>query len=138
VYTVEVPELTVDNQIFSCKEVNPSVIQKVEDRLGNIPEEAKSSGKYFRKYVGNVLIGKKATLKQMLDKADASAENAASRFFDEIGLVYLAWPQAQTKPDGDTNRAVLNATNIKIIKIEQVQVNEKNKLIQGSQKEIAL
>ena len=78
------------------------------------------------------------SVKQMLDKADAPAENAASRFLDEIGLIYLAWPQAQTKPDGDTNRAVLNASNVKIIKIEQVQVNEKNKFIQGSQKEIEL
>ncbi len=74
----------------------------------------------------------------MLDKADAQAENAASRFLDEIGIVYLAWPQAQTKPDGDTNRAVLNAANVRIIKIEEVQVNDKNKLIEGSQKEVQL
>lgn len=138
VYTVEVPDLTDDNHIFSCKEVNPAVVQRVEAVLGSMPQEARSSGKYFRKYVGNVLTGKKAALKQMMDKADASAENAASRFLDEIGLVYLAWPQAQTKPDGDTNRAVLNAANVKIIKIEQVQVNEKNKLIKGSQKEVSL
>jgi hypothetical protein len=110
----------------------------VEASLGTLPQEAKVSGKCFRKYIGNVLTGKKATLKQMLDKADAPAENAASRFLDEIGLIYLAWPQAQTKPDGDTNRAVLNASNVRIIKVEQVQVNEKNKLIQGSQKEIEL
>lgn len=138
VYTVEVPDITQDNHVFSCKEVNPAVIQKVEASLGTLPQEAKVSGKCFRKYIGNVLTGKKATLKQMLDKADAPAENAASRFLDEIGLIYLAWPQAQTKPDGDTNRAVLNASNVRIIKVEQVQVNEKNKLIQGSQKEIAL
>lgn len=138
VYTVEVPDITQDNHVFSCKEVNPAVIQKVEASLGTLPQEAKVSGKCFRKYIGNVLTGKKATLKQMLDKADAPAENAASRFLDEIGLIYLAWPQAQTKPDGDTNRAVLNASNVRIIKVEQVQVNEKNKLIQGSQKEIEL
>ena len=138
VYTGEVPDITQDNHVFSCKEVNPAVIQKVEASLGTLPQEAKVSGKCFRKYIGNVLTGKKATLKQMLDKADAPAENAASRVLDEIGLIYLAWPQAQTKPDGDTNRAVLNASNVRIIKVEQVQVNEKNKLIQGSQKEIAL
>ena len=138
VYTVEVPDLTDENHVFSCKEVNQAVVQRVEAVLGAIPQEATASGKYFRKYIGNVLSGKKASLKQMLDKADAQAENAASRFLDEVGIVYLAWPQAQTKPDGDTNRAVLNASNVRVMKIEQVQVNEKNKLINGSQKEITI
>ena len=138
VYTVEVPDLTDENHVFSCKEVNQAVVQRVEAVLGAIPQEATASGKYFRKYIGNVLSGKKASLKQMLDKADAQAENAASRFLDEIGIVYLAWPQAQTKPGGDTNRAVLNASNVRVMKIEQVQVNEKNKLINGSQEEITL
>ena len=137
-YTVEVPDLTDENHVFSCKEVNQAVVQRVEAVLGAIPQEATASGKYFRKYIGNVLSGKKASLKQMLDKADAQAENAASRFLDGIGIVYLAWPQAQTKPDGDTNRAVLNASNVRVVKIEQVQVNEKNKLINGSQEEITL
>ena len=138
VYTVEVPDLTDENHVFSCKEVNQAVVQRVEAVLGAIPQEATASGKYFRKYIGNVLSGKKASLKQMLDKVDAQAENAASRFLDEVGIVYLAWPQAQTKPDGDTNRAVLNASNVRVMKIEQVQVNEKNKLINGSQEEITL
>lgn len=138
VYTVEVPDLTEDNHVFSCKPVNPEVASRVEAVLGSMPQEAKALGKCFRKYVGNVLSGKKASMKQMLDKADAQAENAASRFLDEIGIVYLAWPQAQTKPDGDTNRAVLNAANVRIIKIEEVQVNDKNKLIEGSQKEVQL
>ena len=138
VYTVEVPDLTDENHVFSCKVVNQAVVQRAEVVLGVIPQEAKASGKYFRKYIGNVLSGKKASLKQMLDKADAQAENAASRFLDEVGIVYLAWPQAQTKPDGDTNRAVLNASNVRVMKIEQVQVNEKNKLINGSQEEITL
>ena len=138
VYTVEVPDLTDENHVFSCKEVNQAVVQRVEAVLGAIPQEATASGKYFRKYIGNVLSGKKASLKQMLDKVDAQAENAASRFLDEVGIVYLAWPQAQTKPGGDTNRAVLNASNVRVMKIEQVQVNEKNKLINGSQKEITL
>ena len=138
VYTVEVPDLTDENHVFSCKEVNQAMVQRVEAVLGAIPQEATASGKYFRKYIGNVLSGKKASLKQMLDKADAQAENAASRFLDGIGIVYLAWPQAQTKPDGDTNRAVLNASNVRVVKIEQVQVNEKNKLINGSQEEITL
>ena len=41
-----------------------------------------------------------------------------------------------TKPDGETNRAVLNEKDIKILKIERVEVDDKNKLIEGSEKEI--
>lgn len=36
------------------------------------------------------------------------------------------------------NRAVLNENKIKILKVEQVEVNDKNKLIEGSQKEVTL
>ena len=71
-------------------------------------------------------------------KADAAAENAASQFLDGIGIDYLVWPQSQTKPDGETNRAVLNESKIRILKIEQVEVDGKNKLITGSGKEVIL
>jgi hypothetical protein len=74
----------------------------------------------------------------MMGKADAVAENAASKFLDEIGVDFLVWPQSQRKPDGDTNRAVLNERKIKILKIEQVSVDEKNKLIPGSEREVKL
>jgi hypothetical protein len=56
-----------------------------------------------------------------------------SEFLNKIGIVYLAWPQSQTKPDGETNRAVLNENDIKIIKIEQVECDANNKLIEGSE-----
>jgi hypothetical protein len=74
----------------------------------------------------------------MMDKADAQAEAAVSEFLKKIGIVYLAWPQSQTKPDGDTNRAVLNADDIRIVKVEQVEVDEKNRLIEGSERVIEL
>ena len=138
VYTIEVPELTEDNHVFSCRPVSRSVIERVEAVLGPIPDEAKAQGKLFRKYVGNLKAGRIGTVKQMTSKAEADAENAASRFLDEVGVVYLAWPQSQTKPDGDTNRAVLNASNIRILKIERVQVTEKNKLIKGSEQEVCV
>jgi hypothetical protein len=77
-------------------------------------------------------------MKKMMSKADAIAENAASEFLNKIGVVYLAWPQSQTKPDGETNRAVLNEEDIRIIKIEQVEVDDKNKLIEGSERPINL
>ena len=139
VYTVEVPQLTEDNHIFSCKPVNADVVKRVEIEIGEVmPDEIRSAGKLFRKYLGNLLIGQRTTIKQMMCKADASAENAASKFLRKIGVVYLAWPQSQTKPDGDTNRAILNENDIRIVKIEQVEVDEKNKLIEGTEKEITL
>lgn len=139
VYTVEVPVLTDDNHIFSCKVVNASVVERVEKELGEVmPDEVKVAGKLFRKYLGNLLIGQRGTVKQMMSKADAAAENAVSQFLNSVGVVYLAWPQSQTKPDGETNRAVLNEKDIKILKVEQVECDDKNKLIEGSEKLIQI
>ena len=139
VYTVEVPMITNDNHIFSCKPVNADVVQRVEKEIGKaIPNEVKSAGKLFRKYLGNLLTGQRSTIKKMMSKADATTESVVAQFLNKIGVVYLAWPQSQTKPDGDTNRAVLNANDIRIVKIEQVKVDKNNKLIEGSERVITL
>ena len=135
VYTVEVPVLTENNHVFSCKPVNQEVISRVEKEIGQtIPEEVKSAGKLFRKYLGNLLTGQLGTIKKMMGKADSVAEKTVSQFLNSVDIVYLAWPQSQTKPEGDTNRALLNEEDIRIIKIEQVEVDEKNKLIENSVK----
>lgn len=139
VYTIEVPMLNNDNHIFSCKAINASVVDRIEKVIGEaIPDEVKRAGKYFRKYLGNLLIGQRATVKQMMAKADATAENAVSQFLNSVGVIYLAWPQSQAKPDGETNRALLNEKEIKILKIEQVECDDKNKLIEDSKKLIQL
>lgn len=139
VYTVEVPLLTDDNHIFSCKPVNADVAQRAEKAIGEaIPDEVKSAGKLFRKYLGNLLTGQRSTIKKMMSKADSVAENAVSEFLNKIGVVYLAWPQSQTKPDGNTNRAVLNENDIRIVKVEQVDVDENNKIIEGSERIVTL
>ena len=139
VYTIEVPMLNNDNHIFSCKAINASVVDRIEKVIGEaIPDEVKRAGKYFRKYLGNLLIGQRATVKQMMAKADATAENAVSQFLNSVGVIYLAWPQSQAKPDGETNRALLNEKEIKILKVEQVECDDKNKLIEGSEKLIQI
>jgi hypothetical protein len=139
VYTVEIPSMTDDNHVFSRRPVHEEIIQRTEQVLGErIPDEVKEAGKFFRKYLGNLLTNQRGTVKKMMGKADAVAENAASKFLDEIGVDFLVWPQSQRKPDGDTNRAVLNERKIKILKIEQVSVDEKNKLIPGSEREVKL
>ena len=49
VYTLEVPDLTDNNHVFSCKPVNPIVAERLQTALGEtIPEEAKSLGKFTR------------------------------------------------------------------------------------------
>ena len=137
VYTVEVPLLTDDNHIFSCKPVDKDVTERTEKEIGEaIPNEAKTAGKLFRKYLGNLLTGQRTTIKKMMSKADTVAESAVAEFLNKIGIVYLAWPQSQTKPDGDTNRAVLNDNDIRIVKVEQVKVDDNNKLVEDSAIEI--
>jgi hypothetical protein len=112
---------------------------RVENALGEIiPDEVKGAGKLFRKYLGNLLTGQRTTVKKMMSKADAAAENAVAEFLNKVGIIYLAWPQSQTKPDGDTNRAVLNEVDIRIVKVEQVVVDEEHRLIEGSAKIINL
>ena len=139
VYTVEVPAIKDDNHVFSCKPVNDAVVARTEMAIGEaVPEEVKTAGKLFRKYIGNLLTGQRGTVKKMMGKADAAAENAASKFLDSVGVDYLVWPQSQTKPDGETNRAVLNEGKIRILKVVQVDVDAKNKLIPGSEKEVTL
>ena len=85
------------------------------------------------------MTGKSGTTKQLIDKADLNAEKAASKFFSEIGLEFFAWPQAQSKPDGLTNRVVLNIDQIRIVRIDKVELDSKKfQLVEGSEKKIPL
>ena len=140
VYTLEIPDMTDDNHLFSTRPVHPSIVERTEKALGEqIPEEAKTAGKLFRKYVGNKLTGKEGTVKKLIGSADLDAEKAAAKFFSEIGLEFFAWPQAQTNPDGPTNRVVLNIDKIRIVRIDKVELDPvKYQLVEGSEKEIPL
>ena len=140
VYTLEIPDMTDDNHLFSVRPVHPSIIERTEKALGEqIPDEARAVGKFFRKYVGNRLTGKTGTVKQLVGSADLDAEKAAAKFFSEIGLEYFAWPHAQSKPDGLTNRVVLNIDKIRIVRIDKVELDPKKfQLVEGSQREIPL
>ena len=140
VYILEIPDLTEDNHLFFNRPVHPSIVKRTEKALGKqIPDEVKVQGYLLRKYVGNLLIGKSGTVNQLTDKATIEAEKAAAKFFSEIGLEYFAWPQAQSKPDGLTNRVVLNIDKIRIVRIDKVELDPKKfQLIEGSEKEIPL
>ena len=119
VYTVEIPDMTDDNHLFSVRPVHPSIIERTEKALGEqIPDDAKKVGKFFRKYVGNRVLGNNGTVNKLINTSGIEVEKAAAKFFSEIGLEYFAWPQAQSKPDGLTNRVVLNIDKIRIVRID--------------------
>ena len=133
VYTLEVPDLTDSNHIVSAKPPHKSIIEKAEEHIGQIPDEAKSSGKAFRKYIGNHLLGNKGTVKKMTGSLSTEGEIKVSKFLYEIGVLYLVWAQSQACPDnGQINVAILDDSIIEIKKIEKVKLDEKGKYIDGS------
>ena len=133
VYTLEVPDLTDSNHIVSAKPPHKSIIEKAEEHIGQIPDEAKSSGKAFRKYIGNHLLGNKGTVKKMTGSLSTEGEIKVSKFLYEIGVLYLVWAKSQACPDnGQINVAILDDSIIEIKKIEKVKLDEKGKYIDGS------
>ena len=138
VYTLEVPDLSDFNHIVSTKPPHQVIIEKVEEQFGQIPDEAKSSGKSFRKYIGNLLLGNKGTVKKMIGSLSVEGEIKVSRFLYEIGVHYLVWAQSQATPDNDKiNVAILDDSIITIKKIEEVELDEKGKLKKKSSTSIS-
>ena len=138
VYTLEVPDLSDFNHIVSAKPPHQVIIEKVEEQFGQIPDEAKSLGKHFRKYVGNLLLGNKGTVKKMIGSLSTEGEIKVSKFLYEIGVLYLVWAQSQATPDnGKINVAILDDSIITIKKIETVELDEKGKLKKKSSASIA-
>ena len=134
VYTLDVPELTDVNHIVSAIPPHKTIIEKAEEHVGQIPDEAKSSGKSFRKYIGNFIIGNKGTVKKMIGSLSVEGEIEVSKFlYNKIGVLYLVWPQSQSRPDnGQINVAILDDSIINIKKIEKVKLDEKGRYIEGS------
>ena len=129
-YTVEIPDLTVNNHLVSALPVAPSIISCVEKKLGiPVPDKAKAMGKFFRKWVGMTLTGS--------SKAAFAEEKAAAEFLSSLGVLCNVWPTAQTKPDGPKNIAVFDAANVAIVKRELIDIErEKDKWVLVSRKEI--
>lgn len=136
VYTVEIPDMTNDNFFYIKGLVNPIIIARTETKLGRvIPHEVKMEGKYFRKYLGNVLVGTTGSVKKLMDKADVIAEKAAAEFLVGIGVELIAWPTSWTNPDKGLNLAVMDDAKVRITAIDEIAL-EKGKLVEGSQKKI--
>lgn len=129
-YTVEIPELTEDNHLMSALPVSPIIINKVEEKLGvSAPEKVKTQGKEFRKWVGMSITGAK--------KNDFASEKAAAELLNSLGVLYNVWPTAMTKPDGPKNIAVFDSSDVRIIKRERIEIENKcKKWVLSSRKEV--
>lgn len=135
VYTVEIPDLEAGNHLFSAQPVPPEIVARAEEKLGvSIPEKACTKGKFFRKWIGNTLLGQGNTVNQRTGSASPEAEKAASAFLLGIGVVLLVWPTAQTKPEAGNNYAVLDYNAIRILQVDTVELDKDKQLVEGSQK----
>lgn len=144
IYTLEVPEKTEDNFVFSYPEikVHPEIIRKAEEKLGEkIPLPRPVEGKHFRKYIGCKLTGWAGTAKQMTEmkvpgmtaEDKFKAEVAAADFMYSIGVIMFDWPHGKN----DEHRAYINTDDVKIRRIESVEIRMKGKdfeIVEGSQK----
>ena len=137
VYTVQIPDRTEDNCLSLLKgvPVTASIVKRVEKKLGEpVPAEAKVEGIPFRKWLSNRLSGNEGPVKKMIDKATVAGEKAAAEFLGSIGVDLIEWPYNWQKPDAEKNMAVLDDRNVKIIRIEKVELDPKgHQLIEGSQ-----
>ena len=116
--------------LVSAKPVEESIVAAVESKLGvKALENIKAAGKEFRKWIGTTLTGAK--------KADFIEEKKAAELLESIGVHYNVWPQAQNKPDGFKNIAVFDASRVKIVKVEEIEIESKGgKWILKNRKEI--
>ena len=114
--------MTDGNHLVSRLPVNPAIIERAEEKLGvPIPAEACTCGKFFRKWIGNTLIGFGKTIKQRTGSASLEAEKAASAFLPTIGVILLVWPTAQTKPEAGNNYALLDYSAFKILQVDKIE-----------------
>lgn len=114
-YTVEIPDLTPDNHLMSNPPPSAAIVAKVEAKLGiAAPTKVLEHGKLFRKWIGMTLTGSKVN--------GLEEEKAVAKLLNELGVLFNVWPQAQTKPDGLKNVAVFDENNVKILKVEKIDV----------------
>ena len=124
VYTVEVPDMKEDNYIAFKQKVNPAIVRRAEERLGEkIAEKFVHDGKVFRKFLAKRLMG----------KVDLEGEKTASAFLLSIGVDFIVWSYSWKNPALGTNRAILDDNKVRIVKVERVELDAKKQLVEGSQ-----
>ena len=121
-YTVEIPELVEGEYLVSALPVNEEIVAKVEKKMGTkVPEKMKEKGLEFRKWIGKTLTG----TKMKTDEEKLAAEMKAAELLESVGVHYNVWPQAQTVPDGPKNIAVFNPERVKIVKVEEIEIEDR-------------
>ena len=121
-YTVEIPELVEGEYLVSASPVNEEIVAKVEKKMGTkVPEKMKEKGLEFRKWIGKTLTG----TKMRTDEEKLAAEMKAAELLESVGVHYNVWPQAQKVPDGPKNIAVFNPERVKIVKVEEIEIEDK-------------
>ncbi|MBR6990281.1 MAG: hypothetical protein IKH95_10685 [Bacteroidaceae bacterium] len=129
VYTVEVPDMKEDNYIAFKEPVKPSILKRAAQKMGEpIPEKFTLDGKDFRKFLAKKLTG----------KVDLEGEKAASAFLTSIGMDFIVWPYNWKNPALGTNMAVLDDSKVIIKSIDQVELDNKKQLIEGSQQPVTV
>lgn len=124
VYTIEVPEKTEDNCIGYKQPVHPSIVRRAEAKLGiTIPEKATLLGKDFRVFLS----------KQLTGTDDLAGKMAASKFLTDIGVEFMEWPFLWKYPERGSNLAAFDDTKVKMVRIDEVELKNKQ-LVEGSQR----
>ena len=127
VYTVAVPSIGGANFIAFKQPVNPFIVARAEEELGEkIAEKYLCDGKDFRKFIAKRLTG----------KVDLEGEKAASQFLLSIGVDFILWPYNWKNPGLGTNRAILDDQKVRILKVEEVDLDEKKQLVEGSERTV--
>lgn len=129
-YTVEIPDLAPGEYLVSAMPVDETIVYAVENKLSvKAPDTVKAKGKEFRKWIGTTLTGAR--------RAEFLEEKKAAEFLESLGVHYNVWPQAQSKPDGLKNIAVFDASRVKIVKVEEIEIEMKrSKWILKDRKEV--
>ena len=142
VYTVEIPDITVDNHIAFRQPVNPEIVKRAENKLGfPVPKKKTLDGKDFRKFLAKYFEDRLCLAPfGEIDKGvyQLEGEKLASEFLNSIGVEFITWPYNWKNPALGLNVAVLDENKVKIIKVEQVELDAKQQLIAGSEKEVAI
>lgn len=155
VYTVEVPEKTEDNCLpYYGVSIPTGIIEQVEAKLGeSLPDLIKgpgrdaqgtgvSVGKYLRKYIAHRLSGvakEKLVKESQIDKnTTLAAEVKASEFLLSVGVLFIEWPQGgwAKYPNCEKNIAVLDPSKVKVVQIEEVDLDAKAQYVEGSRRPV--
>lgn len=134
VFTVEIPAKKEDNFVAFKQPVNPSIIARAEEKLQlGIPEKAKADGKEFRKFLAGRFLSKDIKDKKL---AALESEKEASKFLLSIGVDFIEWPYSWKNPGLGSNRAVLDDKQVRIVKVDSVELDDKKKLVVGSERQV--